>query len=269
MQIAILGGGTMGRAILGGLIDSGRASKDGVRVTTRSAASAEEFEREFGVSTGTDNLAAVQGAELILLCVKPKTIQALGAEIRGALEPGQCVVSIAAGARIEALAEVLPEGQPIVRAMPNTPCLVREGMTVLSRSGDVTDEQLKQVTGVFDSLGRVLTLDEEHMDAVTGLSASGPAFVYVILESLAEGGVLTGLSRRVATELAAQTVMGAARMVMETGRHPADLKDAVTTPAGCTINALLTLEDGKLRSTLVRAVKAAADSARGLGPPRS
>ncbi len=266
MQIAILGGGTMGRAILGGLIDSKQASAAHVRATTRTDSSAAELGEAFPISVGQDNAVAVRDADLILLCVKPKNVKALLAEIAPALTSKQCVISIAAGVRLEDMAGALPEGQPIVRAMPNTPCLVREGMTVLSASGDVTDAQLADVSRVFESLGRVLILDEEHMDAVTGLSASGPAFVYVILESLAEGGVLTGLSRKVATELAAQTVMGAARMVLETGQHPAALKDAVTTPAGCTINALLTLEDGKLRSTLVRGVKAAADSAARLRP---
>lgn len=256
----------MGRAILGGLLDSGQATTNSVSVTTRTQASASEFTQETSVAAECDNLRAVEGADLVLLCVKPKNIQKVGAEIAPALRPEQCVVSIAAGARIGDLARVLPANQPIIRAMPNTPCLVREGMTVLACSEHVTEKQLESTTNVFAALGRVMTLEEEHMDAVTGLSASGPAFVYVILESLAEGGVLTGLSRKVATELAAQTVMGASRMVLETGQHPAALKDAVTTPAGCTINALLTLEDGKLRSTLVRGVKEAADSAARLAP---
>ncbi len=258
----------MGRAIVGGLLESGQVSKESVRVTTRTESSSQEFTKQLEIPAGCDNKQAVVGSDIILLCVKPKNVQSLAAEIAPVLTPNQCVVSIAAGVHCSDMAEVLPKNQPIVRAMPNTPCLVREGMTVLSRTPDVTDAQLEDVSRVFRSLGRVMTLEEEHMDAVTGLSASGPAFVYVILESLAEGGVLTGLSRKVATELAAQTVMGAARMVLETGQHPAALKDAVTTPAGCTINALLTLEDGKLRSTLVRAVKAAATSAAGLGPKK-
>ena len=259
----------MGRAILGGLLDSGQARAEDVCVTTRTQESANEVNRETQVEATCDNSAAIEGADLILLCVKPKNIQRIAAEIASDLKPEQCVVSIAAGVKIQDMASELPKGQPVIRAMPNTPCLVREGMTVLAASPEVSDEQLAGTTRVFAELGRVLTLEEEHMDAVTGLSASGPAFVYVILESLAEGGVLTGLSRKVATELAAQTVMGAARMVLQTGKHPAALKDAVTTPAGCTINALLTLEDGKLRSTLVRGVKEAADSAARLRPTSS
>ena len=269
MQIAIIGGGTMGRAIIGGLLESKQADGTSVRATTRTESSAKELGESFPIAVGCDNVEAARGSDLILLCVKPKRVQAVLAEIAPVLSPGQCVISIAAGVRSTDMTEVLPAGQPVIRAMPNTPCLVREGMTVLARTSDVTDEQLEEVSRVFKLLGRVLTLDEEHMDAVTGLSASGPAFVYVILESLAEGGVLMGLPRRIATELAAQAVMGASKMVLETGRHPAELKDEVTTPAGCTINALLALEDGKLRSTLVRGVKAATDSAAGLGPKRA
>lgn len=265
MQIAILGLGTMGRAILAGLVESKLTDAGSVRATTRRESRAEELHQELGIEVGVDNAACVKDADLVLLCVKPKKMRAICEEIADHLEPGQCVVSIAAGVRLSDLADALPQGQPLVRAMPNTPCLVRSGMTVLACSESVSEERHDQVSDVFRALGRVLTLEEEYMDAVTGLSASGPAFVYVILESLAEGGVLMGLSREVATELAAQTVMGAARMVLDTGSHPAALKDAVTTPAGCTITALLALEDGKLRSTLVRGVKAATDSAAGLG----
>jgi pyrroline-5-carboxylate reductase len=138
-------------------------------------------------------------------------------------------------------------------------------MTVVSGGAHAGTQDLERAVRLFEPLGRVLTLEEEYMDAVTGLSASGPAFVYVIIEALADGGVMVGLPRKVATELAAQAVNGAARMVLETGRHPAELKDEVTTPAGCTISALLALEDGKLRSVLARGVQNAAQAAADLG----
>lgn len=267
MKIALLGTGTMGRALLGGLLEAQLCSAGDVRATVKRAERVERLRDDFrgepfdGVDLSTDNLHAARDAELILLCVKPRDVKRIAGEIAPILTPQQCVVSIAAGVRIEDIGEALAPGQPIVRAMPNTPCLVRQGMTVLSASPEVHATSLESLQRLFGALGRVLVLDEEHLDAVTGLSASGPAFVYVILEALAEGGVLTGLPRQVATELAAQTVLGASRMVLETGQHPAALKDAVTTPAGCTISALLTLEDGKIRSTLVRAVKEAARSA--------
>jgi pyrroline-5-carboxylate reductase len=251
----------MGRALLGGLLDSGLAAQKDLCATARSPARLAELGERLGVRTSIDNQAAVRGAEVVILCVKPKQVVALAREIAPALTPDQCVLSIAAGVRLASLAAALPEGQPLVRCMPNTPCLVRSGVTVLSPGPSVGAGALAAARALFESMGAVLVLDEEHMDAVTGLSASGPAFVYVILESLAEGGVMVGLPRRVATELAARTVLGAAQMVLSTERHPAELKDAVTTPAGCTISALLTLEDGKLRSVLARGVQQAAKSA--------
>ncbi len=269
MRIAIVGAGTMGRAILGGLLE-GRAAGDAapqVTVVTRRPEHADEIAQRFGVPAGADLRAGVRGADTVLLCVKPKNVLGLAAQLAGALDPGACVASIAAGVRLADLAAVLPAGQPLVRVMPNTPCLVGAGMTAVSAGPTARPEQVAAVRDVFATLGRATVLDEEYMDAVTGLSGSGPAFVYVIIEALSEGGVMTGLPRDAATELAAQTVMGAARMVLDTTRHPAALKDAVTTPAGCTISALLKLEDGKLRSVLARAVEEAARSAAALRPP--
>jgi pyrroline-5-carboxylate reductase len=162
--------------------------------------------------------------------------------------------------------KALGEDVPVVRAMPNTPCAVGAGMTVLCRGRSAGPSDLALASRLFDTVGRTLVLDEKHMDAVTGLSASGPAFIYVILESLAEAGVKMGLPRDVATLLAAQTTLGAAKQVLETGSHPALLKDEVTTPAGCTIDGLLELEEGKLRVTLIKAVVKAAQRARELYP---
>ena len=266
MRIAIVGAGTMGRAILGGLASGSRAAQHDVGVVTHRSEQAQEIAERFGVRATSDLRAGVGAAECVLLCLKPKNVLALAAELGPALEAGACVASIAAGVTLADLAAALPDRQPLVRIMPNTPCLVGAGMTVLSPATTARPEQVEALRGVFAALGRVLVLDEEHMDAVTGLSGSGPAFVYVIIEALAEGGVMTGLPRAAATSLAAQTVLGAARMVLDTERHPAALKDAVTTPAGCTISALLTLEDGKLRSVLARAVEEAARSAATLRP---
>lgn len=268
--IAILGTGTMGRAIGEGLCRSGEVRPGHLCGTVRHAARAEELAPQLPFPVGTDNPAAARGADVVLLCTKPHKIGALVQELAGAgaLEHRPLLVSIAAGVSttaIEGFAEAASGEVRVVRAMPNTPCLIGEGMTVLSAGSHAGEEELAISEALFEPLGRTLRLDEEHMNTVTGLSASGPAFVYVILESLAEGGVMMGLPRRVATELAAQAVQGAARMVLETGRHPAELKDDVTTPAGCTISALLALEDGKLRSVLARGVQEAARAAAGLG----
>jgi pyrroline-5-carboxylate reductase len=153
---------------------------------------------------------------------------------------------------------------PVVRAMPNTPCVLGAGMTALCKGKFATKQHLDMATKFFDAVGRTVHVDEKHMDAVTGLSASGPAYIYIILESLAEAGVKVGLPRDVATLLAAQTTMGAARVVLETGDHPALLKDAVTTPAGCTIDGIMELEEGKLRVTLIKAVVKAVQRAKEL-----
>ena len=211
-----------------------------------------------GVNLNADLPAA---PAVVLVAVKPQmmadalpTLQAMG--------NGETLfVSVAAGTTIGYFESVLGGDTPIVRAMPNTPCLVGEGMSVLSPGTHAQAADLDAAESLLAPLGRVLRLDEEHMDAVTGLSASGPAFVYLIIEALSEGGVMVGLPREVATELTTQTVLGAARMVQETGRHPASLKDDVTTPAGCTISALLALEDGRLRSVLARGVQEAARAA--------
>ena len=266
-RVAILGAGTMGRAIARGALDSGALAPSQLCATVRRPERAQSLSSELGIEVGVDNLAAVRGAELVLLCVKPHRLEELISELRtaGALEHAPLLVSIAAGVTIAQLEAWAGAGARVVRAMPNTPCRIGEGMTVLSPSARVEESALDGVEELFRPLGRSMRLDEEYMNAVTGLSASGPAFVYVIIEALAEGGVMTGLPRKVATELAAQCVQGAARMVLQTGMHPAELKDQVTTPAGCTISALLHLEDGRLRSVLARGVEEATRTAAGLG----
>jgi pyrroline-5-carboxylate reductase len=158
----------------------------------------------------------------------------------------------------------LPPAVPVIRAMPNTPCIVGAGMTAICKGRAVTAEQVALTVDIFNVVGRTVVVDEKHMDAVTALSASGPAYIYIILESLAEAGVKVGLPRDIATLLAAQTTMGAAKVVLETGDHPALLKDAVTAPAGCTIDAIMELEEGKLRVTLIKAVVKAAQRAKEL-----
>ncbi|MEZ4318289.1 MAG: pyrroline-5-carboxylate reductase [Myxococcota bacterium] len=260
-RLAVIGCGKMGQAIIGGLRDN--PDVDVVAVTTRRAAVAEKLGAELGVRALTDNRAAVEHADMVLLSVKPQIAKALLADMQGALA-GKLVVSICAGITTKQLAELAP-GAAIVRAMPNTPCLIREGMTVLTAGPGATEAQMQLCDSLFASVGRVRQLEEKHFDVVTALSGSGPAFACVILESLADGGVRMGLPRDVAVELAAQTMQGAARLVLETGRHPAALKDEVTTPAGCTIAGLLTMEDGRIRSILARTIEEAAKVASGLG----
>jgi len=266
-KIAILGTGTMGRALGQGMVKAGIIDAGQISGTVKHSHELEQIRSRVEFSVSTDNDAAVRGADIVLLCTKPPAACPLVESLRdaGSLSHAPLLISIAAGVSTAALEQAAGNQLRVIRAMPNTPCLVGAGMVVLAPGSTATDEDLQRAEAVFSSLARVIRLDEEHMNAVTGLSGSGPAFIYVIIEALSEGGVMTGLPRSVATEMAAQTVHGAARMVLETGRHPAALKDDVTTPAGCTISALLSLEDGRLRSVLARGVQEAARSAAGLG----
>ncbi len=212
----------------------------------------------------TDNPGAVAGANLILLGVKPTQVLDVVRSIKDQLTPDTVLISIAASVTTAAIEEVAGEGVPVIRAMPNTPATLGAGMTALVRGRFATAGQMAVAEQMFRTVGRVVALDEKHMDAVTGLSGSGPAFLYIILEALAEAGVNVGLPRDIATVLAAQTAYGAARMVLETGAHPALLKDEVTTPAGCTVDGILELEEGGLRVTLIKAVKRSTERARAL-----
>jgi len=258
-SIAILGYGTMGKAIAAGLLKSGIATRDSLRVGVRRPHPQGTAVKEtvLGVHTQV-NVDAARGASALVLCVKPMDVENLLKQLReaGALDHHPLVISIAAGMTTARLAPQAPDC-PVVRAMPNTPCAIGKGVTVLARGPLAEDEHLALARSVFTSLGAVLELEEKHMDTVTGLSGSGPAFIYLVLEAMAEGAVMRGLPRAVALELAARAAKGAAEMVLATGRHPASLRDDVTTPAGCTVAGLLLLEDGRLRSVVARGVEMA------------
>lgn len=264
--VGIAGLGMMGRAIAEGLLGAGH-SRRALKGSTRTAAGAKRLSDELGIEVTTENLKLAAAAEVMLLALKPPKTLEVARKIgqAGALRPGALVVSIAAGVSTARLEELLGGRTPVVRAMPNTPCAIGRGATVLALGRYARSRHLAQARSLFEPLGAVLELEEKHMDTVTGLSASGPAFVYVILEALADGGVARGLPRKVALELAARMVHGAASMVLQTGRHPASLKDDVTTPAGCTIAGILALEDGGIRSILSRAVEVASRRAGELG----
>jgi pyrroline-5-carboxylate reductase len=262
-RLAVIGAGKMGGILLRAFLDQKLVSPSHVRATVRHSARIEALRQELGVCVGTDNREAVRDADVVLLAVKPVTVSEILKEIGPELKPRALVVSVAASVPTKLIEQRLPN-VPVVRAMPNTPCAIGCGMTALSGGAHAKPEDLELARAMFEPVGRVVVLDEKHMDAATGLSASGPAYIYIMLESLAEGGVKAGLPRDVATLLAAQTMHGAARTVLETGDHPALLKDAVTTPAGCTIDGILELEDGKLRVTLIKAVMKAAERAKEL-----
>jgi pyrroline-5-carboxylate reductase len=216
------------------------------------------------VSCTTDNRRAAAASSIVILGVKPQSMEQLLKEIASSIQPGTLVISVVTAATLRFMQQHLGPEVAVVRSMPNTPAMVGAGMTALAAGPSVKADQLDTAKVLFESVGRVAVVDEKHMDAITALSASGPAFVFVILESLAEAGVKCGLPRDLATTLAAQTLFGAAQLALTTGHHPALLKDAVTTPAGCTIDGLIELEQGGLRVTLINAVIKTAARAREL-----
>jgi pyrroline-5-carboxylate reductase len=263
-SIAVLGAGKLGETLARGLIDAGQIDAARVTVTAAHRERPEKLAAELGVRAGTSNREAVQDAGIVIVAVKPQQVGAVLDEVRGVIAPGQLVISVAASVGTAFIESKLRGPVPVVRAMPNMPALIRRGMTAIAAGSHAREEHTKLAKSLFEAVGRSVVVDEKHMDAITGLSASGPAFIYIVIESLAEGGVKAGLPRELATQLAAQTVLGAGAMVIETGQHPALLKDQVTTPAGCTIDGILKLEEGGLRVTLIKAVVEAAERAKQL-----
>jgi pyrroline-5-carboxylate reductase len=260
-KLAVLGVGKLGGILLRAYLNQGLFDPTRVSATVRHAERATALAKELRIRVITDNREAVRDADVILLTVKPQTVAEVLQEIASDIGAQTLLVSVAASVPTSYVEQQLAAASgdkhnevPVVRAMPNTPAAIGRGMTAICRGAHAGADHLEIARTMFDAVGRTIVLDEKHMDAVTGLSASGPAFAYIILESLAEGGVKVGLPRDVATLLAAQTMKGSASVVLETGDHPALLKDAVTTPAGCTIDGILELEEGKLRVTLIKAV---------------
>ena len=263
-KVAVLGAGKMGAILLQSLLRDGLLSPAQTWATVAHPERARMLKEKLKVHAGTDNSVAVKNADIIFLCVKPQVVADVVREIHAHVHAKQLIISVAASVPTDMIERALEKEIPVVRAMPNTPCAQGAGMTALCKGKFANKQHLELATQFFDAVGRTVVLDEKHMDAVTGLSASGPAYIYIILESLAEAGVKVGLPRDVATLLAAQTTMGAARVVLETGDHPALLKDAVTTPAGCTVDGIMELEEGKLRVTLIKAVVKAVQRAKEL-----
>ncbi|KAA3612255.1 MAG: pyrroline-5-carboxylate reductase [Calditrichaeota bacterium] len=261
-SFAFIGAGKMGETLIKGILDSGEVKTEQIIATALHEKQLSRLRERLDISTTLNNIEAVEKADVVLLCVKPQATEGVLAELRRALKPNQIVISIIASVTTPFIEQKLINNVPVVRAMPNTPSLVGAGMTAICGGKFSEKRHLKLTENIFNLIGRTIVLDENYFDSVTGLSASGPAFIYIIIESLAEGGVKAGLPRDVATELAAQTCLGAAKMVIDTKEHPAVLKDNVTTPAGCTIDGILKLEEGGVRVTLIKAIVEAAKRAK-------
>lgn len=264
-SIGIIGLGRMGRCLVQGLIDGGHFSKNQISFTTRHEETAKRCASEMGITACKSNVELIKKSDIVVLAVKPQNTSEVLDEVKKSDTKGKLFLSIIASISTETIESKLPKGTAVVRAMPNTPAFVSAGMTAFCLGKNASPEAADQVKKLLSPLGRVVKVDERHMDAVTGLSGCGPAYVYMVLESLTDGGIKVGLPRDLATELAAQTVLGAAKMLLETGRHPAALKDEVTTPAGCTIDGLLEMEEGKVRVTMIKAVVQATKRAKELG----
>jgi pyrroline-5-carboxylate reductase len=264
-KLAFLGGGNMAEALIRGLLRAKTSIPSEITVTGKRAERLDELQKQYGVATGKDNVAAAKGAEVVVLAVKPQAMGELLDEVAPVIGPQQLIVSVAAGVPIAAMERKLGQTARIVRAMPNTPALVGQGAAAIAGGKHATAADLDTAKAIFDAVGTTAIVEEVLLDAVTGLSGSGPAYIFLVIEALADAGVKVGLPRRTAQALAAQTVAGSARLLIETGIHPGQLKDQVTSPGGTAIAGLHTLEAGGLRTTLINAVEAATTRAKELG----
>lgn len=265
MKLGFIGAGKMAAAIAKGVVASGLCAPGDLLGSARTPASREWFAAETGAETTEDNAAVCQGRDAILLCVKPATARETLRDLALTLRSHTPVISVVAGVKLADLQAVAGPDVPIVRTMPNTPCLVRSGAVAYALGAKANTGHAALTEKIFSAVGEVHAVPETLIDAVNGLSGSGPAYVYLVIEALADGGVLMGLPRPLAASLAAQTVLGAAEMVKQTGQHPALLREAVCSPGGTTIAALETMELAGVRAALMRAVRSATERAREMG----
>ncbi|MHB1001259.1 MAG: pyrroline-5-carboxylate reductase [Armatimonadota bacterium] len=263
-RIGFIGGGMMAEAIVQGLIDSGISASQ-VTVFDTVEARRAYFAETYGITCAINNESVVKNSDIIILAVKPYVMPNVLSEICNDLRQDQLLISIAAGVTIKSIQGKLERNVPVIRVMPNTPCLIRKGISALAPGSYANDSHIQLAMDIFRSAGKAIEISEDKLDAVTGLSGSGPAYVYTFIEALADGGVRNGLPRATAILLAAQTVAGAAEMVLQSGSHPAVLRDNVTTPGGTTIAGLASLEHDGFRSALIESVTAATKRSEELG----
>ena len=263
-KIAVIGAGNMGEALIAGMLASKAAAPDEIHATDVVSERLEQVKARYGIETWPDNKAAVAWAEIIILAVEPQVLDHVLDNVRSLLTEAKLILSVAAGYPIARIVSHVTPGARVIRCMPNTPSAVRAGVSALALGSTVSEDDEQLARAIFESVGECVVVEERLMDAVTGLSGSGPAYVFLIIEALADGGVKMGLPRDTALGLAAQTVFGAAKMVQETGEHPGRLKDKVTSPGGTTIAGLHELERGGLRASLMEAVEAATRRSREL-----
>ncbi len=265
-KIAIIGAGNMGKALVSGLIASGSSKPKSITCTDVRESRLDEIKKEYGVLTTVDNIEAVEASDIIVYAVKPQIIASVLKETAQKLDMSKLVISIAAGVPMAAIESCLNKDLRLIRVMPHIPAAVKEAASAIAAGGHATQEDVDLAMQIFNSVGKCIFLKENYlMDAVTGLSGSGPAYIFLIVDALADAGVKMGLAREEALFLSTQTVLGAAKLLMETREHPGQLKDRVTSPGGTAIAGLATLEEGGLRTTLIHAVEAATNRSKELG----
>lgn len=265
-KIGFLGSGNMAEAIIHGLIKSGMTTGASISASDKNIKRLNSIVEEYGIEGYNKNFEVARRSDIVILAVKPQTIDPVLKDIKDELSSEKILVSIAAGIKVSKIADKLKNETKIVRVMPNTPAIVLSGVSAIYAGKNVSDCEKKIIMSLFEAIGKTVSIEnEELMDAVTGLSGSGPAFVYTFIEALSDGGVKEGLSRKDALTLAAQTVLGSAKMVLEQDKHPAQLKDMVTSPGGTTIAGVAKLEEKGFRSSVISAVEAAVKRSKALG----
>jgi pyrroline-5-carboxylate reductase len=265
MKIAFIGGGNMGEAMLSAVLAKGLARPVTVTVSDIAGSRLEHLKKKFGVATTSSNQGAVEKADVVVLAIKPQNLAEVMSELKGSLKPSQLVLSIIAGAKIKTLAQGLKHNY-IVRAMPNTPAQIGEGISVWTATAEVTKQQKELAGAILGAMGREVYVDDEgYIDMATAISGSGPAYFFLMVEALVDAAVGIGLPRALALELALETMLGSGHLIQRSGKEPAELRRMVTSPGGTTAEALAQLEKGKFADLLERAVKAAYDKAKGLG----
>jgi pyrroline-5-carboxylate reductase len=265
LTVGFIGAGNMGEALIKGLIEANLVPATSIHATDVRLERLKELDRQFGIQVSSDNADLVRHSDIVILAVKPQIMDSVLKEIAPAVTRKKLLISIAAGVSTAKIRTVLHKDARLIRVMPNTPALVLEGVTAIAKADGLEPDDLDTAGEIFSAVGRVVVLDETLMDAVTGLSGSGPAYVAIVIESLADGGVRMGLDRITAMTLATQTVLGAAKLLLETGLHPGALKDMVSSPGGTSIAGIAALEEGGIRTTFIKAVERATERSRELG----
>ena len=268
LTVGFIGGGNMGEALIKGLLGASLVPASAIHATDVRLERLKELDRQYGIQVSSNNADLVHHSDIIILAVKPQIMDSVLKEIAPAVTRKKLLISVAAGVSTAKIRAVLHKDARLIRVMPNTPALVLEGVTAIAKADNLEPDDLDTAGEIFSAVGRVVVLDETLMDAVTGLSGSGPAYVAIVIESLADGGVRMGLDRITAMTLATQTVLGAAKLLLETGLHPGALKDMVSSPGGTSIAGIAALEEGGIRTTFIKAVERATERSRelGLGP---